>query len=378
MSQIRTRVDLHKINQDITFYENMAEYQSIKASCLSSYHVDHDFQKELQEASDYLTKWQAPNLMERANYGDAAAILELAVRYLSGCGTRKKSVEGTLYVTDAFTDPSCDPSRYVGNTASRSLMAQAHSLAARSHYEKFLASPAERTDIQADERRFSRPETLRLGIGQPPLSSLALAAHHANESVKHGLVSPAVLLIGFKLRDLGEVLGVDVDRMNRAKRFRPLWRAISQRVDEIHAEERKRQRKADARPNQYACAAEGCGIRGEQRAALRACAGRCPADLKPSYCSKECQTKDWARHKPICKPGSSGKAPKVTADKTKMLELFELGQPDDGDDDDGGEGESAAHPTTEDREVPHGPPRVIDIPAPNMPGHLRMFACLRK
>lgn len=133
-----------------------------------------------------------------------------------------------------------------------------------------------------------------MGIGQPSLrlSSLALAAHYENESVKHGLVSPAVLLIGCKLRDLGEVLGVDVDRiMNRAKRFRPLWRAISQRVDEIHAEERKRRRKAEARPNQYACAAEGCGIRGEQRAALRACAGRCPADLKPSYCSKECQNK---------------------------------------------------------------------------------------
>ncbi len=56
------------------------------------------------------------------------------------------------------------------------------------------------------------------------------------------------------------------------------------------------------------------------------------------------------------------------ADKTKMLELFELGQPDDGDDDDRGEGGSAAHPTTEDREVRHGPPRVIDIPAPNLPG----------
>ncbi len=80
MSQIRTRVDFHKINQDTTFYENMVEYQSIKASCLSSYHVDHDFQKELQEASEYLTNWQAPNLMERANNGDAAAILELAVR----------------------------------------------------------------------------------------------------------------------------------------------------------------------------------------------------------------------------------------------------------------------------------------------------------
>ncbi|KAI0737301.1 hypothetical protein C8Q80DRAFT_1213512 [Daedaleopsis nitida] len=33
---------------------------------------------------------------------------------------------------------------------------------------------------------------------------------------------------------------------------------------------------------------------------LKQCAGGCPPQLKPSYCSKECQRKDWVRHKPIC------------------------------------------------------------------------------
>ena len=190
---------------------------------------------------------------------------------------------------DAFLDPSCNDGRYVGDVASRTLMAQAHACAARAHYAKFTASSSERLAIQADERRFSRPETMRLGIGQPPLSSLALAAHHANESVKRGLVSPIVLVVGFKMRDLGEALGVNLDQMSRAKKFRPLWRVISRRIDELYAEERRRQSRADARPNQYVCAAEGCGIRGEQRGALKACGGRCPSDIKPSYCSKECQ-----------------------------------------------------------------------------------------
>ena len=203
--------------------------------------------------------------------------------------TRMKSVEGALYVLDAFLDPSCNDGRYVGDVASRTLMAQAHACAARAHYAKFTASSSERLAIQADERRFSRPETMRLGVGQPPLSSLALAAHHANESVKRGLVSPIVLVVGFKMRDLGEALGVNLDQMSRAKKFRPLWRVISRRVDELYAEERRRQSRADARPNQYVCAAEGCGIRGEQRGALKACGGRCPSDIKPSYCSKERQ-----------------------------------------------------------------------------------------
>ena len=87
--------------------------------------------------------------------------------------------------------------------------------------------------------------------------------HNANEAVKLGLVSPAVLLIGMKLREVGEGLGVNLDQMSRAKKFRPLWRAISRRLDEIYAEERKRQRKVDRKPNEYVCAAEGCGIRGK-------------------------------------------------------------------------------------------------------------------
>ncbi|RPD57260.1 hypothetical protein L226DRAFT_510963 [Lentinus tigrinus ALCF2SS1-7] len=372
MEKIRTSVNLHKLDKDVPFYDNMEKYISTKISCLSSYRVEHDFQKEVREASAYLTKWQAPALLERANNRDADAILELAIRYLSGCGTRKQSSDGALYVLDAFTDPSCDRSRYVGDIASRELMAQAHSCAARAHYDKFLASPSELAEIQADERRFSRPETIRLGVGQSPFAYFMLAADHANESVKRGLVSPVVLLVGLKIREIGEVLGADFqETVKRAKRFRPLWRVVSRRLEEIYAEERKRQGKIDRSPNAYVCAAEGCGIQGEKKAALRACGGRCPPDLKPHYCSSECQKKDWARHKAICKPGSTGKALKIPEkDKAKALELFELGESEDGDAFDEEEVEEISTQADGNvaEDVHHGPGRIINIPAPGAPG----------
>lgn len=291
----------------------MEKYLSTKISCLSSYSDEHDYAKELKDASGYLTQWPSAAVLERANSRDPGAIVELAIRsesiktdhvaplfdtntayrYLSGCGTAKQSSEGALACLDTFTDPSSDPSRYVGDIASPELMAQAHSCAARAHYDQFIASSSsERTPLILEEDRFSRPETARLGVGQSALSYFLLAAHHANESVKLGLVSPTVLLIGLKAREIGEVLGADIEQtLVRAKRFQPLWQAISRRLQEIHEEERKRQKKVDRRPNVYVCAAEGCGIQGEKKAALRSCSGKCPPDLKPHYCSPECQKK---------------------------------------------------------------------------------------
>jgi len=361
-------LNMYSFDKDVVFYDKMDQYLSTKISCLSSYRVEHDFQKELKEVSAYLTQWSGDVLFEHANNNDPDAVLDLAIRYLSGYGVFKKNYEGALYVLDAFFDPQCD--RYVGHNASPTLTMQAHSLAAYAHFHKFIASPAERTDTERDERRFVRPETMRLGVGASPLAYFTLAAYHANESVKLGLVSPATLLVGAKIREIGEVLGADVEQTGkRGKRFRPLWRAATRRREEIFAEERKRQRKADKTPNEYVCAAEGCGIRGEKKAALRACGGRCPMDLKPSYCSAACQKKDWPRHKIICKPNCEGKAPKISdEDKPKALTFFELGDPEDGDVLEDEEEEPIEEISTQASEAPHDPGRIIDIPAPGVPG----------
>ena len=269
-----------------------------------------------------------------------------ACRFISGCAMRKQSFEGALCSLDAITDPTRETARSSRKVTPPQLMAQAHSLAAHAQYGKFIASPAERQDIETDEHLFCRSETRRLGSGQPPLTSLTLAAGHANESVKLGLVSRAVLTVGLTLRDLGESFGVDVSKMpDGAKRFRPLWREVARCVEDIYKEEREMRRvsEGDAGGGEFACAAEGCDVRREQKSALRSCAGKCPPDLKPSYCSKECQKKvrivalcsssatsltsfdqDWPRHKPICKPGIVGKLPKIT-DKVQVLEVLALG-----------------------------------------------------
>lgn len=298
-----------KLDEDMPLYENAEKYLCVKISCLTSRRVDHNLQQELAEATAYLTAVQGAALFEHASAGEPEAMLEMAVRsvlllelwllsplhypcrYLSGCGTRKASNEGALYVLDALVDASCELAKARGvGVISRPLMAQAHSCAAQAHFHKFMASPAERAAMEADERSYSRPETLRLGVGRSPLEYFLLAAHHANESIKLGLDSPIVLSVGMKIRQIGEVLGVDVQlTVTRGKLFRPLWCAVSRRYEELYEEERSRARKTNRNPNEYVCAAEGCGIGGERRAALLECSGRCPRDLKPHYCSKQCQ-----------------------------------------------------------------------------------------
>ncbi|RDX43882.1 hypothetical protein OH76DRAFT_1458245 [Lentinus brumalis] len=274
-------------------YQNMDKYLSVKLDCLSDYRLEHDIAKEMKECSTYLTQAKSVQVIDRADGHDPEAIIELAVRFLSGCAMRKQSAEGALCSLDAITDPTREAARSSRKVTSPELMAQAHSLAAHAQYLKFMASPAERQDIETDEHLFCRAETRRLGHGQPPLTSLALAARHANESVKLGLVSHAVLTVGLTLRDLGEGFGVDVSKLPEgATKFRPLWREVARRVEEIYEEDRKSRQSLEQKDDgRFVCAAEGCDESREQKSALRSCAGKCPPDLKPSYCSKECQKK---------------------------------------------------------------------------------------
>lgn len=182
---------------------------------------------------------------------------------------------------------------YVGHTARPIQTAQAHSLAAHAYLDKLSATPAERAAIATEERlsHSLRPAAARRAAGAdaPAFANFVAALHHANESAKLEHVSPAVLRLELMMRDIGSSLGVDLTQTVRSRRFRPVWRALNGRLEEIYAEERKRLKKTGRAPNAYACAAEECGVRAEGRAALRACAGMCPPDLKPHYCSKGCQ-----------------------------------------------------------------------------------------
>ena len=247
-------------------------------------------------------------------------------RHLSGCAALKVNPEAALYVLDAFLDPSrciaspspsgtsidCKPHPDpVAHLATQPELARAHSCAAHAHYQKFVASDAERDVWASVERHYSRRQSaVRVLVdasaggagyvyGAPRHASLQFALHHASESARLGLVSAIVLRVGFVAREIGEGFGVDF-RVGRGvghggrtswKRYRPLWRAVDDRLDELYAKARNAS-EATAAATAYVCGAEGCARTcAKSSASFKACAGRCPADLKPRYCSKQCQVK---------------------------------------------------------------------------------------
>ena len=162
------------------------------------------------------------------------------------------------------------------------VLAQGHCAAAYAYSQDWCTTdPASRAFIDAEARRFGRP------VGLSPYASLIFATVHANYSVRLGLVSSTILSVGFGVKDVVEQLGADISMAS--SRFMPLWDELKKREDEVLAEERRRQGKVAREANAYVCAAEGCKVEGLHKVALRAFAGQCPPDLKPHYCSRECQ-----------------------------------------------------------------------------------------
>ena len=73
-------INSFKLDAGMPLYDNAEKYLSVKMSCLASRRVEHDVQQELREATAYLTAMQGPTLLERAEFGDPEAMLEMAVR----------------------------------------------------------------------------------------------------------------------------------------------------------------------------------------------------------------------------------------------------------------------------------------------------------
>ena len=67
------------------------------------------------------------------------------------------------------------------------------------------------------------------------------------------------------------------------------WTTYEEYLERQKIEEENRLAKVAKAPNQYHCAADGCGIQAVNKSALRKCGGHCPLDQKPHYCSADCQ-----------------------------------------------------------------------------------------
>ncbi|PIL25466.1 hypothetical protein GSI_13356 [Ganoderma sinense ZZ0214-1] len=347
-------VEIHECDPDEVVYDKMGEYASLKYNCCFPHDNRPEMMQYISQCSRFLGENPSNEVGARIDAWDPEAFLEMGFRYLSGCGVRTPSIQGALFVLDTLTMQAAD-------VAPAALLAQGHSAAAYAHWQDWCTTdPESRAFIDAEARRFERP------IGLSPYAALIFATVHANYSVRLGLVSAAVLSVGFGIKDVVEQLGADVSRAS--PRFMPLWDALKEREDEVLAEERRRQGKVAKEANAYVCAAEGCKVGGMHKAALRSCSGRCPPDLKPHYCSKECQRRDWPKHKVVCKPGRVGKPPKLPDDKQQSDDFLKGFQQAS----EAGSGSTTTGTQAElggewlgpghDREIQAGPELVIEVP----------------
>lgn len=128
------------------------------------------------------------------------------------------------------------------------------------------------------------------------MDPLYLAGKSADQCVALGFIPAVIFEIANAIENSGlrkaEDGRIHLYRIKRFLTLKNLWRVIEERI----AEARRFDAKIEKRPNAYHCAADGCPIKATQKAGLLRCAGPCLHDIKPSYCSKQCQVKVHAPH----------------------------------------------------------------------------------
>ena len=161
-------------------------------------------------------------------------------------------------------------------------------------------------------------------LGILHIDALEVAGFCSNEAASLGFISPTVLVVGGIMKGLIESPTEALNhRIQGWKRFELIFAAVEKRNKDLDRRESHHETKVMATPNAYQCAAPGCGIEATKKSGLLRCAGKCPLEFKPSYCSKECQKavsrvpsyqkchaddenasyQHWKAHRPVCKSG---------------------------------------------------------------------------
>ncbi|TFK81769.1 hypothetical protein K466DRAFT_666913 [Polyporus arcularius HHB13444] len=359
----------YELIDQLSKHPNADYYAKITSMCGCNRNSPPDWPKYIAECADMLDELDENDIeffAEDLLMPDA--FLEMGFRYLTACGVSTFSVEGALYMFDPLTDElRTDFDRYVGDTAPNDVRAKAHSGAALAYWIEFSGTDADFEDTYLVERDYfgrlvDDPEGFEGRLG-----SLILAVRHANASVVLGLASPVALVVGMSFKEAAAKAGVDVER---ARNYRPLWRAIEKMKQEMEAEQRKDEERVQA-GSPYICSGPDCKIQGVHKSAMKACAGKCPLALKPRYCSKECQRKDWPQHKMLCKQGRTDETQLAEALTSFLQPVDDTADADDAHVEDDDEHEMWGDGKTQ--RTP-GPARIIEVPDAQSGENLRIIS----
>ena len=204
-------------------------------------------------------------------------------RFFTGCGcdSDTPNIGRALSLFHRLTFQGAAGPKYIFY-APESVRTRANSAAAWAHWQCGLGKvPSGRAYMRAAARRggvdVSSAERLRYAHRH-------LAMRHANAAVRGGLVSAAVIEIGHGMDE-------HVSEPGEREAVAELFAAVKEASRDFSKRETRWKEKIAENPAAYACAAEGCEVKGRHQSALRRCAGICPHDMKPHYCSKECQKK---------------------------------------------------------------------------------------
>ncbi|RPD57293.1 hypothetical protein L227DRAFT_552388 [Lentinus tigrinus ALCF2SS1-6] len=129
------------------------------------------------------------------------------------------------------------------------------------------------------------------------------AAYYANMLCWEGPIPFIVIRIASYLTTLQKRFGVDFRKIEGFKEMISMWRAYDDYLVWQADQEKLRLTKVRSAPNQYRCAADGCGVQAINKKAMRRCGGSCHDSVKPYYCSHYCQDKHWFVHRYACKQG---------------------------------------------------------------------------
>ncbi|EIW56756.1 uncharacterized protein TRAVEDRAFT_73185 [Trametes versicolor FP-101664 SS1] len=346
---------IFEIPADVPYFENEDTLVHERHSCTTDYHVFPPPQEQYIACSLHLEKKPFESLATALEDGDGEKIIDLGLRYYSGC-TVERNIERAIDTWEAITNFkhrfSVPEEKLTAN-----ILGQAYSCLADAHlclvHAAFEGRTVSRIHPKTDRML---PEGTRDEIMANDF--MLLAATYADAAVGYGVVTQAVLGVARYLVRGAERNKIEIRTTERYKPFKDLWHAFDVREVELAEDRAKRDAKVSRAPNAYTCAAPGCGLIAGKKKSFMRCAGKCPPERKPHYCSKDCQRRDWRSHKPYCKPDAQLDRPLPWGDSEDVqtgldvVPFVDLKAPVSNEE---------------------GPDRAVEIPLPGRPGETVTF-----